>query len=175
MTEKRNVITDGLLYINGTHLLAKVKEYEPPEITQQMAECEDLASLGKYKLPTLKVDELSSKITLNSFYKDIFKQFANPLGENTLALQYSVMEYENQTMKKVTAGRIVLRATAEKLKAMADLKGQTPSDYTIELNHTMISHTYGGSELYYLDMPNRIWRVGGVDILAEINAALGLT
>lgn len=175
MAEKRNVITDGLLYINGTHLLAKVKEFEPPEITQKMAEAEDIGSLGKYKLPILKVDELTSKITLNSFYSEVFQNIVNPMLPLNLSLHYASAQYENQAITGYKTGRIVLRSTVEKFKLFCDMKGQEPSDYPIELNHTMVSHTCGGKELYYIDIPNRIMRIGGVDMLAAVNSALGLT
>lgn len=175
MAEKRNVIVDGVAYLNGAHQLGKIKEFEPPEIVQKMAECEDLGSLGKYKIPILKIDELSTKVVFNSFYASIFESFANPMGVNILALQYSAYEYENQAMTGIKQGRLIMRTTAEKLKVLCDLKGQEPGDYPIELNCSMLSHTFGGKEKYYLDIPNRIYRVGGIDLLAGVNSALGLT
>ena len=173
--ERRNVIVDGVLYLNGSHMLAKVKEFEPPEIVQRMAECEDSGSLGKYKIPILKVDELSTKIVFNSFYASVFENFANPMAANILSLQYGVAEYENQAMTGLKTGRLIMRATAEKLKSLCDLKGQEPGDYPVELNCSMISHVFAGKEKYYIDIPNRIYRVNGIDLLAAVNAALGLT
>ncbi len=173
--EKRNVIVDAVAYLNGAHLLGKIKEFEPPEIVQKMVDCEDLGSLGKYKIPILKIDELSTKLTFNSFYASIFENFANPMMSNILAVQYSTYEYENQAMTGIKQGRLIMRTTAEKLKALCDLKGQEPGDYPVELNCSMLSHTFDGKEKYYLDIPNRIYRVNGIDLLAAVNAALGIT
>lgn len=169
------IITDCTLWLNGKNFIGRMNEYETPEINNLTADVNSTDSIGTIAQNILKVDKITSKATLNSFYKDAFEGIANPASELNFAIYGNAMEFNNGQLEKNISVRLISRATVPKFKLLPDFKAQEKSTWPIEFNHSMAALYYDGIEKYYIDIPNRIWRIDGVDLLAEINKNLGIT
>lgn len=170
----RNVFTDCCLYIGSNELFGKAKSIEPPTIQNKKVELSDLGSLGTIKLFNGKIEAMETTITLNSFYREVFEKIANPYKAVDIKAYGNFTEYENDTATENFGTKLFLRGTSQEFPLLGTMSEHDNMEYEMKFDLTMARLVQDNKELYYIDIPNNIYIVGGVDIRSDILRNLGL-
>lgn len=174
MSVTRNVFTDACVYIGTNDCLGRANSVTPPTITHSTVELKDLGTVGAIKLSNGKIEALEATINLNSFYSDIFKKIANPFDAVDIKVYSNYVQYENDTAAENIGSKLFLRGTSQEFGLLGEQKEHDNMEYEMKFDVTMARLVYNGSELYYVDIPNNIWIVNGVDIRSSVLTNLGL-
>ncbi|MDD3236808.1 MAG: phage major tail tube protein [Candidatus Gastranaerophilales bacterium] len=174
MTTKRNMLVDACIYVGANNCLGIASSVTSPVIKHKTIDVNDLGSCGSYKLNTGKVEAMTTKITLNSFYEEIFAQIANPCEAVEIAIYGDLMEYTGDKVTSHKGVKLFIRGTSEEFGLLGELKDHENMNYDMNFNLTMARLVVGGKERYHIDIPNNIHKVNGIDVRAEINKNLGI-
>lgn len=166
-----NKITNAAVYIDGGALLGQVSEMELPTITQVMTEHAALGMVGKFELPS-GVEAMMSKFTFNSFYKDSAILCANP--NNTVSLQVRASNEAFEAGARVGSEpvRIVMRGQFKNFP-LGNYKQHEVVELEVEMNVVYVKLTIGTTSVLEFDASANIYKVNGVDILAQYRADIG--
>ena len=93
MGKQINKLTNANVYVGGNNMVGRADEVTLPVIKFMMAEHKPLGQVGSTMYAS-GVDKLEAKIKWNSFYLDVFKQFANPYKSIQFMLRGNVEIYE---------------------------------------------------------------------------------
>lgn len=174
MTVKRNLFTDCCVYIGSNDCFGRANSVSAPVIKNSKIELKDLGSIGAIKLSNGKIDAIESTINLNCFYEDVFKKIANPFSAVDIKVYGNFMEYENDSAVDNISSKLFMRGTSQEFGLLGDMKEHDNMEYEMKFDLTMARLVYKGKELYYIDIPNNIWIVNGVDVRRNILKNLGL-
>lgn len=174
MGVNRNVFTDSCIYINSNDCFGRANSVTPPVIKNTKIELKDLGTVGAIKLSNGKVEALEATINLNCFYSDIFKEIANPFDAVSIKVYSNFVEYVNDAADSNVGSKLFMRGTSQEFGLLGEAKEHDNMTYEMKFDLTMARLVHNGSELYYIDIPNNIWVVNGVDIRSDILENLGL-
>ncbi len=167
------VITDGTLYL-GRNLFGTVTNIKAPEIEPNTLEIKTLGSVGTYSLSMTSVKELKSSATLTGYDMKVFKQIADPTKELTMTIYAEIKEYDGAALTSQKSLKIKMRGTCSKFQLLGEMKAQENIEFPMEFNNTAVKKTVDGKDIYEIDIPNYIYKVNGVDLLAKTKKNLGL-
>lgn len=174
---KRNVITDACVYIGANNdYFGRAKKVVPPRIKHGEIEDKSIGLLASLFLANGKIDgALETKITLNSFYQDAFLSVANPFSSVSLKICSNLMRFENDEVIDNTGLTLFMRGKSDEFGLLGEFNEHDNMDYELTFKCSMARLIDNGKELYYIDIPNNIWKVNGVDIRKDIIKNLGLS
>lgn len=170
-----NVITDSLLYTGGNECFGRAKKITPPKITYGGVEIKDIASIGKLTLPNGKLEISDCNITLNSFYKEIFRKVANPFQAVEIKVYNNIFEFQNDTKIGSESVKLLMRCSSKELELLPEINEHDGKEHNIALNCSMVQLIVGNKEEYHVDVVNDIWIIDGVNIRDEIKRNLGMS
>ena len=174
-TTNRNVFTDACIYIGGNDCFGKASKVTPPSIKYGKHEIKDLGTIGAMNLPNGKInDALECTITLNSFYPDIFKKIANPFKAVDLKVYSNFTEFENDDATGNVGTKLFLRGSSQEFGLLGEQNQHDNMDYEMKFDLTMARLVVDNKELYYIDIPNNVFIIDGVDVRKDIVKNLGL-
>lgn len=174
MSVNRNIFTDSCVYIGNNDCFGRANSVTPPTIKHSKIELKDLGTIGAIKLANGKIEAIETTINLNCFYPDVFKKVANPFSSVDLKVYSSFMEYENDSAVDNIGSKLFMRGTSQEFGLLGEMKEQDNMSYEMKFDLTMARLVHNGKELYYIDIPNNIWLVNGVDVRKDILKNLGL-
>jgi uncharacterized protein len=158
------------IYIDGkTECIGRAKEVKLPEVAAKMVEHSGLGMAGVIELPA-GLEKMSMSIKWLGIYGDLIALGCNPFTSHALQIRAN---HETFT----SAGRsaevpLVILATASWKKcSLGTLKGQDGAETDDELAVTYLKLSIDGKEIFEIDVLNNIWKVDGVDILAQFKAS----
>ena len=167
-----NRLTNANVYMDGNSLLGRAEEVSLPNIMFTMAEHKALGMVGKVEF-FAGIEKMEMKIKWNAMYPEVMKKVANPFDSQKLQVRSSLENYTD-------AGR-----TSEKpciCYVTAVPKGIPMGNFKQHDNvemETTYSVTYckleidNGSIVEY-DVLANIFKVDGVDVMAQYRANLGI-
>lgn len=164
------ILTKSTIYL-GENLFGKASKITAPDIDHETLEIKN--ALGTYNVNTA-IKAMTTSVTLNGFYKSVFDKIANPLSEINMTIYGSLDTFNNETLTKSEQAKLIIRGSSQKFSLLGELEQQNNIDYSIDFNCSSARLFVGNIEKYYIDIPNMIWKIGGVDILAKIKKNLAL-
>lgn len=172
MASAINRVTNANIYIDGESHLGKGLEVELPSIEQVTAEHKGLGQVGiaEYFAGFAKME---ATIKWAAIYSDIYSLTANPFAVRQLQIRANIdvitsqgveeqvpyVAYVNGSFKKMDGGTFKQQENVE-LESM-----MTVNSFKIEI---------GGEEKVEFDVLANIYKVDGVDQLAQYRANLGI-
>lgn len=166
-----NVISNANIYVNGNNLLGRAEEVKCPEIQAIMQERKALGLVGKIELP-YGFDKLEGEIKWNSFYADVARLVANPFSTYQLQCRCSVQRFGSQGRFNEVP-MVTYMTVMFKKNPLGTFKQHEDPDLSSAFTCTYIKQVLDGEELLELDYMANIFRVGGVDMLADYRANIG--
>jgi len=159
------------IYVDGSvELIGRAKEIKLPEVSAKMVEHSALGLAGVLELPS-GLEKMSMSIKWTGWYGDILKMAANPFQSHKLQIRANHETYTSEGRAQELP--LVILATASWKKAsLGTLKPQDASEADDELTVSYIKVTLDGDELFEIDVLQNIWKVAGVDVLAQFKASL---
>lgn len=166
-------IFNANIYLDGTvELIGRASEVKLPDIESEMSEHKGLGMVGALELPAgLKAMVMSIKWT--GFYADHVKAGANPFKAHAFQIRANHETYNAEG--RSTQEALIVSATGSwKKNPLGTFKPmEASSGYDDEIALTYLKVELGGVELLEVDVFENVWRVNGVDVLAEYRASLG--
>lgn len=166
-----NRVTNANVYINGNSLLGKAEEIDLPKIVSKMAEHKALGMAGSIELPA-GFEKMEGRIKWNSYYKDVMAKMANPYEYHSIQCRSSVESY-------TAAGRtgevpmVVFMNAQFKSIPLGNFKQHDNVEMESNIAVTYVKVEIDGESVVEFDAIANIYKVNGVDILANYRSNIG--
>lgn len=167
-----NRVTNANIYIDGTSFLGRAQEIDLPEIKAVMSDHSALGLQGKIELPS-GFDKLEAKIKWNAFYPDVIKRTSNPYKAVKLMAKCSVETYEGGDLVQRQGSTIYLTGQFKQIP-MGKFKQNDNVELDSGISVTYVKLEHNGETLIEFDAMANIFKINGVDVLAEFRANLGI-
>jgi P2 family phage contractile tail tube protein len=160
-------------YHEGNRLIGTA-EVELPELTAMTQEVSGGGIAGQVDSPVLgHFQAMSMTVTWRTVTEEI-KRILTPQYHH-IELWAAIQTLDPGTGKfKVTQQKIITRAVP-KAYTLGNLQIGQLQGTTMEFGLNYCKMIYDGKEMFELDMYNFIYQIDGVDQLAEVKSAVGLT
>lgn len=165
-------ITNGNVYMNGTSLLGKVEEFEPPKITHKMAEHKALGLIGTPEY-FAGIDKMEARLKWSSLYADSLGIAADPTKAVNLMLRGN-LETQTSQGKTGEVPAVVYMTAMFKDFPTGNFKQHENSEYESMATVTYVKMEVDSQPVLEIDILANIYKVNGVDILAKYKANLGI-
>jgi len=167
-----NRITNANVYVGGASLLGQVEEMDLPDIKAVMSEHKALGLHGKLEFPS-GIDKLEAKMKFNSFYPSVFLKVADMYTSVQMQIRSNVEGYQGGNRTSQKPYKVFLTAQFKNFPTGA-FKAMDNVEFEANLAITRVKVEFDGVEVYEFDANANIYRVGGVDLLAQYRANLGI-
>lgn len=169
---KVNRLTNANVYVNGVSMLGRAEEINLPGIKAKMSEHKALGLIAANEYFS-GFEKLEAKIKWNSFYEDALKASANFVATSKLQVRASLEVYESAGR---TAQKAVVAFITGQFKSFpeAGFKQNDNVEASSDLAVTHYRLEIDGVEIVEIDTIASIYRVDGVDLLAEYRDNLGI-
>lgn len=166
-----NRVTNANVYINGNSKLGKAEEIDLPKITSKMSEHKALGMLGAIELPA-GFEKMEARIKWNSFYGDIQSLMANPYATHNIMCRSSVESY-NASGRVAQQPMVVYMRGQFKEIPTGNFKQHDNVEMESRLAVTYVKVEVNGQPKLEFDALANIYKVDGIDILAQYKANIG--
>jgi uncharacterized protein len=164
-------LTNANVYINGNSKLGLAAEIDLPKVTAKMAEHKALGMVADMELPA-GFDKMEARILWNSFDDSAMVQMANPFQSVALMCRASSEEYTSAGRTDERPYVVFLRGSFKEVPT-GNFKQHENVEMESRLNVTYVRVEYNGTVVMEFDTLSNIYKVGGVDILANYRANIG--
>lgn len=167
-----NRITNANIYMDGASLLGRAEEVNLPAIAYKMVEHKALGMVGTAEF-FAGIDKMEAKVKWNSYYPEVMKKAANPFQTVNMQVRGSLENYTSGG--KTGEVPVVCYMTAGyKGFPMGNFKQHDNVELESNLSVYYVKLEVDGSPIVELDVLANIFKVDGVDVLAQYRANLGI-
>ena len=166
-----NAIYNANVYLDGNNLLGKAGEFKLPEFEIGQDEYKALGMVGTIKLPN-GVEALEGEITWNSLYPEVAAKANHPFKAAQLMVRSNLQTFDARGLVKEVAVVTTVTATFSK-NGLGGLKPKEKSEQASTHQATEIRQMVDGRETLYYNAFKNIYRVDGVDVLAQMRKNIG--
>lgn len=166
-----NAIYNANVYLDGNNLLGKAGEFKLPEFEIGQDEYKALGMVGTIKLPN-GVEALEGEITCNSLYPEVAAKANHPFKAAQLMVRSNLQTFDARGLVKEVAVVTTVTATFSK-NGLGGLKPKEKSEQASTYQATEIRQMVDGRETLYYNAFKNIYRVDGVDVLAQMRKNIG--
>lgn len=164
-------IVNANVYIDGNSFLGKAEEIKLPDVAVSMVEHKALGLVGKVELPS-GIEKMEATIKWNSLYDEVLKKAANPYQPVQLQARFSLETYAGGGRIKEVPGVVFLTGTFKKFP-LGGFKQHDNVEAETALNITYIRLVVDGKDIVEVDALANIYKVDGVDLLAQYRQNVG--
>ena len=166
------ILKNANVYVDGNNFLGKVREFELPTINQKTDPHEVMGLIGTPEFSE-GLEPMEATFSWASFYSDVYQKIGNPMQAVQLQVRGSAANYTANGRTSETA--VVVHMTVNfKTVPMGTFTPKT----AVELESTASVHAIkleiGGVVVLEIDVLANIYKVNGLDIMAEYRNNLGL-
>jgi uncharacterized protein len=160
------------VYINGNNTAGKAEEVTLPDLRPKMTDHKPLSGVGTFQLPT-GLDAMSMKIKWNSADDALMGHSADFYNSNDIMVRGNADIWQNGSRIASAPVTAIIRGLSKNVPAI-NFKHQDNPDIETEYSVTGYELFYNGVEVFAVDLFAQVYRVEGVDMLADYRANLGL-
>ena len=166
-----NRCTNANVYMDGTSFMGKAEEVDLPVVKHKMSGHKALGMVGSPEF-WAGIDKMEAKIKWNSIYAEVAGRIADPFTAIQLQVRASVETYGSQgrTLQVPMVCHLTGTFSEDSLGAF---KQHEPVDLPSTMSVTYIKQVIDGEEVLEIDVMANIYKVNGVDLLAEYKANIG--
>jgi P2 family phage contractile tail tube protein len=157
--------------MDGNNLLGRAEEINLPQIKHKMSEHKALGMVGSAEF-FAGIDKLECKIKWNSLYPEVLKKAANPFKTVQIQARASLETYNSQGKIQEVPAVAYLSGTFKEFP-LGNIKAGDNAEYETTMSVNYAKLTAGGEELFEIDILENIYKVAGIDILAQYRANIG--
>lgn len=168
---KVNKVTNANIYLDGEGMLGRAEELTCPDVMPKMVDHKGLGMIGELELPA-GLQKMSAKIKWNAIYPEVMKKTHNVYTAMRLQARANVETYEGNTRVAEVPAVVYLTVTPKKAGGLV-FKPQDNVEREDEFNCTAYKLEIDGEEIIAIDVLANIWRVNGVDQMANYRANTG--
>jgi P2 family phage contractile tail tube protein len=172
MSIQVNRLTNANIYIDGNSFLGRAEEVTNPVIKAVMSEHKALGMVGKFELPS-GLDKMEGRIKWNAMYPDVMRKVGNSTKTYPMQVRASLETHGPQG--KVAEVPVVIFMTVQfKDLPLGNFKQHDNAELESVFNVTYCKMVIDGAEIVEVDVLANIYKVDGVDQLAQYRANLGI-
>lgn len=164
-------ITNANVYIDGTSFLGKIEEAKLPDVVATLSEHKALGMIGKIELPN-GIDKMEMSMKWNSLYGDVLKKAANPFKAVQLQCRSSQETYTGQGRTEEVPVVVHLTGSFKKFP-LGGYKQHDNVEAETTMTITYFRLVVNGEDIVEVDVLSNIYKVGGVDLLAQYRSNIG--
>jgi P2 family phage contractile tail tube protein len=166
-----NRLTNANVYVSGNSLLGQAEEVNLPDLKHKLSEHKALGMIGTTEL-WAGIDKMEATIKWNSFYKDTLVLFADPTQALQLQIRSSLETY-GSTGRTEQKPVVCFITGMPKNFPMGNFKQHDNVEATSQLTIIYMKVEIDRQEIIEVDLMANIFRVNGVDIMAQYRANIG--
>jgi len=166
-----NRITNINIYMDGGSFLGKAEEISLPSIGFKMAEHKALGMVGTMEF-FAGFDKMEAKIKWNSFYRDALLKMADPFQSISLQARGSLETWSNGG-RIAQVPMVVFMKVVSKNFPLGSFKQHDNVEVESNLTVYTCKQEIDGVAVMELDVMSNIFKVNGVDLLAQYKANTG--
>jgi len=166
-----NRVTNANVYINGVSQLGKAEEIDLPKVTMKMVEHKALGMIGSFELPA-GLEKMEVRIKWNAVYGDVISNMANPYKAIDFSCRSSVENWSASGRDAESPMKCIFRGTFKEVPT-GNFKQHDNVEMESRVAVTYLRLDYNGLPKIEIDVLANIWKVDGVDILANYKANIG--
>ena len=167
-----NRLTNANIYMDGSSLLGRAEEVNLPSIVYKMAEHKALGMVGTAEF-FAGIEKMETKIKWNSFYQEVMKKAANPFKSVNMQVRSSLENYTSGG-KTGEVPVVCYMTAAYKGFPMGNFKQHDNVELESNLSVYYCKLEIDGNPIIEVDVTANIFKVDGVDVLAQYRANLGI-
>lgn len=162
-------INDFNVYLDGTKMIGNGASMDLPEINMKTSTIEGGGISGEIDSPTIgQFESMEQVVPFNTLYSSAMDMLS-PTKTVNLTFRAAQQVYDKTGGYTFKGLRVVEVGRVKSFKPGKIEKGETmEAEVTLELTYIMIE--VDGKQLVEVDKLNSVYKVNGVDMLAEINA-----
>lgn len=165
-------ITNANIYINAFSQLGRAGELKLPDVTASEAERKSLGMFGKISTAT-GLEELEGEIKWDSLYPETVLLAGNPFAFHSIQARSSAEEWNHEGRASEVPVAVHMRARFVNLP-LGELKsGENIDGLVTKYKATSLKLIVNHITLVEIDVLQNIWKVGGVDLLAQYRKNIG--
>ena len=172
MAVTTNRCTNANVYFDGTSWLGKILEVEAPDVISLQSEVKALGMFGQFELPT-GIDKMVQKLKLASYDADVFGVMGDFTKPHSIQIRGNVETWGSAGRASQTPAVLYLTGMFKKFPGGA-FKQHENTEFETELNILYFKSVLNGADMLEVDILNNIYKVKGVDLLADFRANLGI-
>ena len=166
-----NRLTNVNVYLDGASLLGRAEECKLPAVKTIQAEHKALGMVGKTAFFS-GLDKLEAEFKWNAFYPEVMSKAANPFNAVSLQVRGSVETWGSDGRTDEKSMVVHLQGTFKEFP-LGEFKPHDNALFNTKMNVTYFKCLCDGEELYEVDILANIYKVKGVDLLANYRANIG--
>lgn len=167
-----NRITNANLYMNGASFLGKAEEVMLPDAAHKMVEHKALGMVGTLEL-FAGLEKMEASIKWNSFYSDVLKLAANPTKAVDLQVRANVEKYTNGGLSEEVPAVCYIKGAFKNVPS-GSFKQHDNVEASSKMTVWYVKLEINGVAIYEIDVMSNVYKVDGVDILANYRQNLGI-
>lgn len=167
-----NRLTNANIYVDGRSYLGRAEEVNLPDLKHKLSEHKALGMIGVVELWS-GIEKLEASIKWNSFYADAMKKFANPFRALNLQVRSSLEVYTSQGRTAQQPVVVFLTGQPKNFPG-GNFKQHDNVEAQSEMTITYMKTVINGETIMEFDVLANIFKVGGVDIMEQYRANLGI-
>lgn len=167
-----NRATNANIYVDGANFVGKADEVTLPTPKAKESDHNPLGVFGSLKYPT-GIDNMDAKIKWNSYYIEAIKKFANIFKAVKLQVRWSIESYSGNSKVGAVPAVAYLTVRPNDMPG-GSFKSKDNAELESNLSVTYFKLEINGEEIMEIDVEANIYKVDGVDLLADYRAHLGL-
>jgi uncharacterized protein len=166
-----NRITNANVYLNNKSQLGKAEEVNLPDLVAKMTEHKALGMVGTIELFS-GFEKMEGDIKWSSYYPDVMGVAYNPFTFASLMIRANVETYSSQG--RIAEVPLVTYLTAIfKKNSAGKHKQHENAEYPSSFSCLMLKQQIDGQDVLEFDAMANIYKVNGVDLLANYSANIG--
>lgn len=164
-------VNDCNAYLDGSKMIGMASSVSLPEINMKTSTTEGFGIGGEIDSPTIgQFESLEQEVQFNTLYSSAVDMLS-PQSTVNLTFRASQQVYDTSGGYAHKGLRVVEVGRVKSFKPGKIEKGEAmEASVTLELTYILIE--VDGSAILELDKLNRVYKVNGVDMLAEINSLI---
>ena len=166
-----NRVTNANVYMDGNSFMGKAEEVDLPMVKHIMSEHKALGIIGKPEF-WAGLDKMEAKIKWNSIYPEVAGRIADPFTSVQLQVRASVETYGSQGRTLQVPMVCHMTGTFSEVP-LGNYKQHDNVELQSSLSVTYIKQVIDGEEVLEIDVMANIYKVNGVDLLADYKANIG--
>jgi uncharacterized protein len=165
-------VLNANVYIDGTNnLLGKAGTITLPDVKVLTESHRGLGMIGTIEYPT-GLDVMTTKIKWSGFYPEALALGGNPFDAHKLQVRAS-LETFGAGGRSGEVAVVCLLTCSWKTNPLGAFSAGAKQETEDELSTTYLKLTVDKKDILEIDVHNNLWKVNGVDVLANYKANLG--
>lgn len=174
MATRISNVTNCAIFLAGTgSLLGRAEMVKLPEVTWKQVDHKTLGFVGTPQYPA-GIEPMEMTIKWNSYYEDVLGRVANPFQTFDFQIRASLDEYDPAVGRIAQKPLVCYVKAAQKVLPLGEFQSHEKVGLETQYTVTYVKLEIDGQIITEIDVSANIYKVNGVDVLAQWRANLGI-